>query len=178
MIIFVERFSLQHECSDRHGPVNGENSRLSYQSVSALPTVCLDSSVSPSMSGSSTKDNPHLGSDLTPRKCEPLNLKRFDLSLYLVTGRDLLPYGKVPSRFSFLRPRQLNLQSYLTSLEEVGHSRCSSLSHHDHVRRLFEEVLPLYRSAKRTWTLLRCALLGLASLMVNIISKYPNSSST
>ena len=52
------------------------------------------------------------------------NVKRdVDLSLYLVTGRDLLPHGMVLTfLFSLLLQvrRSFDLQSHLTSLEEVS----------------------------------------------------------
>jgi hypothetical protein len=79
------------------------------------------------------------------------NVKRdVDLSLYLVTGRDLLPPEMVPTfLFSFLLLRSFDLQSYFTFLEEVSNQFCPSVSYRD-IRRLFWVELLSYRSAKRT----------------------------
>src|ERR1700730_465213 len=64
--------------------------------------------------------------------------------------------GTVPFPSSSLRPYRSNLQSYLTSLEEVRHLPCLSAPHCN-MRRLFKVGSRSCKSAKSTQTLARYA---------------------
>lgn len=77
--------------------------------------------------------------------------RELDLSVYLVTGSDLLPPGKVPLPFSLRRALSDSVfQSYLTSVEEVGCSPLTFTYFTHGIRRLFKAESPSYRSEKRT----------------------------